>query len=310
MTKIIELQQVSKTYNDKDYVLKEIYLSVEQGEFVVLIGKSGCGKTTLLKMINGLVPCEEGRIEVFGKNKEEHNIIQLRQSIGYVIQNAGLFPHLNVEQNIRYVLKLKKDQENTKEKALSMLKRVGLDESYASKRIAQCSGGEKQRIGVARALAFDPEIILMDEPFGAVDEITRRNLQSEIKQLHKELKKTIVFVTHDIEEAFKLGTRIVLFQEGRIVFDGSKFELLESTHPYVEEFFQSKKRSSYLTSTKVEEISMQEGDLYPVTITKNQSLFEVVETCLLHKVEVLSVVEDGLHFGNLHLFELFERGSI
>lgn len=305
MTNVIRFTNVSKTYNGKDLVLKDINLEIQQGEFVVLIGKSGCGKTTLLKMINGLIPYEQGEVEIYGKRKEEHNLITLRQSIGYVIQHAGLFPHLNVEQNIRYVLKLKKDKENTKEKALSMLKRVGLDESYAKKRISQCSGGEQQRIGVARALAFDPEVILMDEPFGAVDEITRRNLQSEIKQLHKELNKTIVFVTHDIEEAFKLGTRIVVFQEGSIVFDGSKVDLLESTHPYVVEFFQAKKRSSYLTSTNIKEKELKQGNVQEVQCSSSSTLFEVLETCLLQKVEEVSIIENNQYIGNIHLFDLF-----
>lgn len=236
---VITLENISKSY-DNQVVLNHISLSIQKGEFVVLLGPSGCGKTTLLKIINGLIPYEEGSVYINGKKKTHKELIALRRKIGYVIQNIGLFPHLTIEKNITYVPTIEgnKDKIALRKKAEELITLVGLDKTILSRYPHELSGGQRQRIGVARALAADPDIILMDEPFGAVDEIARTKLQDEFLELHKRLKKTIVFVTHDIHEAQKLGSKIVLMDKGNIVQVGTKEEL--QFHPknnYVKEFF-------------------------------------------------------------------------
>lgn len=224
---IVEMINVKKAYTDGLDVIDDLSLTIKQGEFVVLIGPSGCGKTTLLKLINKLIPFETGYIYLKGKPLSDWDNIELRRSIGYVIQQVGLFPHMTIEDNIGYVLSLenvrKRDRYN---RVTELIELVGMEKSYLSRYPAELSGGQKQRVGVARALASDPEVILMDEPFGAVDEIARVLLQDELMELQKQLSKTILFVTHDISEALKLGTKIVLMNKGKIEQLGTKEDLL------------------------------------------------------------------------------------
>lgn len=236
---LIRLEHVSKSYDQLNDVLKNIDLSISEGEFVVLVGASGCGKTTLLRMINRLIEPTSGEILIKGKNIRDWDKIELRRSIGYVIQETGLFPHMTIQDNISYVLTIqKKNRELKQKRSNELINLVGIPESYLSKYPRELSGGQKQRIGVARALASDPEIILMDEPFGAIDEITRKNLQDELKRIHEHLKKTIIFVTHDIQEALKLGTRVILLRDGLIEQEGSQFDLIfKPETDYVKEFF-------------------------------------------------------------------------
>ncbi|SHE82492.1 ABC transporter ATP-binding protein [Alkalibacter saccharofermentans] len=236
---IIEFDKVSKSYEEGKHVIKDISLKIDEGEFVTLVGPSGCGKTTLLKMINKMIMSTSGRIVIRDKEISTWNTTDLRRSIGYVIQQVGLFPHMTIAENIGYVLKITgEDKVKRRLKALELIKLVGLDEGYIDKYPRQLSGGQKQRIGVARALAGDPDIILMDEPFGAVDEIARKKLQDEFKQIHQKLGKTIVFVTHDIHEALKLGTRIVLMNSGRIEQSGTDKDLVYRPRtPFVKDFF-------------------------------------------------------------------------
>lgn len=186
MNNVIEFKKVKKLYNEK-IVIENLNLSIEQGEFITVIGSSGCGKTTLLKMINGLSMATSGDVVVNGENLNNRNLIDLRRNIGYVIQGSVLFPHMTVEKNISYVLDLvnKKDKDKNKKRVCELLKLVCLDEDLLSRYPDELSGGQQQRVGIARALAASPEIVLMDEPFGAVDEITRKNLQNEIKNIHK-----------------------------------------------------------------------------------------------------------------------------
>jgi osmoprotectant transport system ATP-binding protein len=236
---VIRVENLHKSYIKETSVLKDVSFTVHEGEFVVLLGASGCGKTTMLKMINKLIPVSSGKISVEGKLLSDWNTIDLRRAIGYVIQQIGLFPHMTIEKNITYVLSI---QGCTKERchirAKELVSLVGLDEKDLMKYPRELSGGQAQRIGVARALAADPDIILMDEPFGAVDEITRRYLQDEMKTLHKKLGKTILFVTHDIEEALRLADRIILFNDGRIEQDGSPEDMIfRPKTPYVRDFF-------------------------------------------------------------------------
>ena len=235
---MIELQSVSKSYDGTTRVLDKVDLSIDAGEFITLLGPSGCGKTTLLKIINKLVSFDGGDVLVRGKSISQWNTTELRRSIGYVVQQIGLFPHLTIEDNISYVMSLLGEQKAERRKrAAELIQLVGMDEHVLGSYPRELSGGQKQRIGVARALAADPDIVIMDEPFGAVDEITRAGLQEELKHIQESLHKTILFVTHDIEEALRLGSRVLLLNNGRIEQFGTKEELLFApASDFVKEF--------------------------------------------------------------------------
>lgn len=228
-SKIIEINNCCASYGSSE-VLHEVSFHVEQGEFVVIIGPSGCGKTTLLKMINGLILPETGKVSVEGQDLGECNIIALRRKIGYAVQGARLFPHMTVEDNICYVPGIQKKLTREEKKVIAgkMLNLVQLPPEFGARFPRQLSGGQQQRVGIARALAAEPEILLMDEPFGAVDEITRKGLQKELLDLQKKTGITVVFITHDIREAIRLGTRIVVMREGKIVREGSPRELMDN----------------------------------------------------------------------------------
>lgn len=253
---VIKFENVKKSYNGQSEVITNLNLSIDEGEFVVLIGPSGCGKTTMLKLINGLIKPDNGNIYLKGKELKEWDNIELKRNIGYVIQHVGLFPHMKVIDNISYVLNIKKEPiKYREERAKELISLVGLDKDYLNRYPRELSGGEKQRVGLARALAADPDIILMDEPLGAVDEITRRVLQDEIQRIYFELKKTIVFVTHDIQEAIKLGTKIILFNNGVIEQMGTKEEMIfKPSNEYVKEFFKLKNFTAYLNVTSIEHV--------------------------------------------------------
>ena len=206
-------------------------LEIARGEFVMLIGTSGCGKTTALKLMNGLLRPKGGSVVVNGNDLSRTDLTALRRNLGYVVQETGLFPHLTIEKNISYVADLsrKKDSKAIQNRVTQLLQLVELPEEIRRRYPDELSGGQKQRVGIARALMNSPEILLMDEPFGAVDEITRRRLQEEIGKIHRQQGETIVFVTHDIDEALRLGTRIVVMDAGRIIQDGTPEEIRE--HP-------------------------------------------------------------------------------
>lgn len=232
----IELRNVHKAYGDVA-VIPDASLSIAEGEFVTIIGSSGCGKTTLLKMVNALVEPTSGEIIVHGEQAGGKDPIALRRSIGYVIQGNGLFPHMTVADNVAYVPSLvgKRRSPQTKQAIEKWLRIVGLDESLLHKYPDELSGGQQQRVGIARALAASPDILLMDEPFGSVDEITRVSLQNEIARIHRETGITILFVTHDIREALGLGTRVLVMDRGEIHQYASPGELLERpATPFVE----------------------------------------------------------------------------
>ncbi len=237
---LIELRDVSKSYADEGNAsVKRVSLSIERGESLVLIGSSGSGKSTILKMLNGLEEPTFGSIFIKGKSIHSYNINTLRRTFfGYVFQKMGLFPHMTVKENIEISLRLeKKNSEFRQKKVSELLDFMRLNPSvYFNRYPDQLSGGEQQRVGVARALATDSECLLMDEPFGALDAVTRSELQDEILRLKEVLKKTIVFVTHDISEAFKLGDRIAVMREGRIEQVGTQEELCETPQtPFVEQ---------------------------------------------------------------------------
>ena len=236
----IQFQNVTYSINGSVHhtIVKEISLSVDPGQTLVLLGRSGSGKTTLLKLINRMLVPTTGQVVVRERPTTEWEPIQLRRGIGYVIQEAGLFPHFTVAQNIALVPTLENwDAARITGRVNELLTLVGLEPAqYASRRPHQLSGGQRQRVGVARALAADPPILLMDEPFGALDPVTRAELQREFSALAKRLRKTIVFVTHDLREALLLASRIVLLEKGRIVADATPQEFPRVDHPEVRAF--------------------------------------------------------------------------
>lgn len=228
MAAIIEYKNVSKLYGSKKAV-DDISLQIEEGEFLTIIGSSGCGKTTLMKMINGLVEPDTGEVLVYGENIKGKDMISLRKTMGYAIQGNVLFPHLSVEENIAYVPHLLKLEEDKIAQIVEdKMKLVNLSTELKKRYPNELSGGQQQRVGIARAYASSPKILLMDEPFGAVDAITRYQLQREIKQIYEKTKTTIVFITHDISEALKLGTKVMIMDEGKIQQYASPEEIMKS----------------------------------------------------------------------------------
>lgn len=223
---VIRFDQVYKSYGNT-HVLDDLNLAIYKGEFITVIGSSGSGKTTMLKMINGLLAPTSGKVYVEGRDISKENQTLLRRNIGYVIQGIGLFPHLTIRKNISYVPELlnRRDKAKTARAVESLIRLMGLDREMLDRYPAELSGGQRQRVGIARALAARPDILLMDEPFGAVDEITRKRLQNEIARIHREMNVTIVFITHDIQEALRLGTRVLVMNRGKIEQQGTPEEI-------------------------------------------------------------------------------------
>ena len=245
MAVAIEFKNVSKTFPSAGYpAVKDVSLTVNEGEFVTILGSSGCGKTTLLKMVNRLYEPDTGSIILFGEDISTVDVVKVRRRIGYVIQQIGLFPHNTVCDNIATVPKLLKwDKAKIDTRVDELLTIVGLEpKEFRIRYPSQLSGGQQQRVGLARALAVDPKIMLMDEPFGAVDSITREKLQDELARLHKETGKTFLLVTHDIEEAFKLGDRVIIMNEGTIrQFDTPETIIRRPADPFVQSLVDSAK---------------------------------------------------------------------
>lgn len=216
---LVEFREVSYAVSGGPPIIDRLSLNVGRGETMVLLGESGCGKTTTLKLVNNLLAPTSGQVFVEGKATIQWNAISLRRRAGYVIQEAGLFPHFTVEQNVALVPSLERwDPERIRERVRELLSVVGLDpEKFSERYPRELSGGQRQRVGVARALAADPPLLLMDEPFGALDPLTRASLQKEFAELKSRLAKTVIFVTHDVREALMLGSRIALMAAGRIV---------------------------------------------------------------------------------------------
>jgi osmoprotectant transport system ATP-binding protein len=225
---LVEFRNVSFAVNGDPPIIDRLSLTVARGETMVLLGESGCGKTTTLKLVNRLLTPTAGQVFVEGKPTTEWDAIRLRRRTGYVIQEAGLFPHFTVEQNVALVPNLERwDESRVRERVRELLSIVGLEpERFADRYPRELSGGQRQRVGVARALAADPPLLLMDEPFGALDPLTRASLQKEFAELKSQLAKTVIFVTHDVREALTLGSRIALMDAGRIV-------LLETPQKFV-----------------------------------------------------------------------------
>ncbi|MGE6399917.1 ABC transporter ATP-binding protein [Bacillus cereus] len=245
---MIQFNHVSKAYEDGTKVVDSLHLEIKKGEFFVLIGPSGCGKTTTMKMINRLIETTEGSILIDGKDIQEYNINELRWNIGYVLQQIALFPHMTIAENIAVVPEMRKwSKEKIKTRVDELLHMVGLEpDVYRDRMPDELSGGQKQRVGVVRALAANPKIVLMDEPFSALDPLSREQLQQDIVQLQKKIQKTIVFVTHDMQEALSLGDRICVMKEGKVVqLDTPEGIIHNPKNEFVEEFIGNRGRPWY-----------------------------------------------------------------
>lgn len=254
---MIRFEQVSKVYSGNVQALDNINLHIKRGELLVLIGPSGCGKTTLLETINQLEKQTSGHVYINDQNISKVNEVELRRNIGYVIQQVGLFPHLSIGCNVGLVPRLKKWEKNCINiRTRELLRMVGMNPSeYIDRLPHELSGGQKQRIGFLRALAAEPDIILMDEPFASLDPITRENLQDELRRIQGKLKKTIVFVTHDMDEALKLGDRIIVMKKGGIVQVASPVDLLKKpVDKFVERFVGVDKLANRAETLTVDEV--------------------------------------------------------
>ncbi|MCE9684116.1 ABC transporter ATP-binding protein [Halomonas alkalisoli] len=307
---MIELFDVTKRFGSETAV-DGISLRVEKGEFCALVGTSGCGKSTTLRMINRLIEHSEGEIHLDGQPVRSFNEELLRRRIGYVIQNTGLFPHWTVARNIGLVPRLLKwPRGQIRERTEELLELLGLPrEEFADKYPHQLSGGQAQRVGVARALAADPEILLMDEPFGALDPITRKTLQHELQDLQARLNKTVVFVTHDMDEALALADRLVVMHQGRIIQQGRPIDLLhDPVDVFVESLLGGLDRGlKEAALTRVSERMAPFGPrlLASERIPYRAPLSQALSVMLWHRVERLTVVDDeDIPIGELSLRRL------
>jgi len=309
---MIEFKNVTKQFEDGTTVVKSLDFRINKGEFFVLIGPSGSGKTTTLKMINRLIDISDGTIWIDQRKVSEYDIHELRWNIGYVLQQIALFPHMTIGENIAIVPELKSwDREKTNARIDELLTMVGLEPSiYRNRKPNELSGGQQQRVGVIRALAADPEIIIMDEPFSALDPLTREKLQDDILKLQQNIKKTIVFVTHDMQEALRLGDRICIMKEGKIVQVGAPEEIVNNpVNDFVEEFI-GKKEKNYFESISLVGIfadkkqSKEDFDLIE-TVTSEVDLKEVLS--ILSNQEEVTVEKDGEVIGVLNRQNLIQH---
>ena len=300
---MIKFENVSKKYQDGTVAVDSLDIEIKKGEFFVFIGPSGSGKTTTLKMINQLIAQSEGTIYIDGQKNSAYDIYELRWNIGYVLQQIALFPHMTIEENITVVPELKKwPKEKMKERAYELLEMVGLDPtSYANRKPHQLSGGQQQRVGVLRALATDADIILMDEPFSALDPISREKLQDDLLELMRNLHKTTVFVTHDIQEALKLADRICLMKNGKIVQVGTPDELIHHpTNDFVKQFVGGKHdfaNDDFTLEEMMLPIKKQQVN-GAQTISASSSFDEILEE--LSKSDQLHVEKNGEPIGYIN----------
>ena len=291
---MVEFKDVTKIYSkSKQPAVEHISFKINKGEFCCLIGTSGSGKTTLMRMINRMNSVTKGQVLVNGKDVKKFNSVNLRRKIGYVIQNNGLMPHMTIRENIVLVPKLLKwSKEKLNEEAERLIKLAELPEPYLDRYPAELSGGQQQRIGVVRALAANQNLILMDEPFGALDPITRESLQNLVQNLQMQLGKTIVFVTHDMDEALKLATKIVVLHDGKLIQVGSPEEILH--HP-ANKFVESLIGEERLSEAKYETVKVKNVMTAPVKINLGASLNDALAMMKESHVDTLLVIDDDNH---------------
>lgn len=289
---MIEFKNVTKKFPNGNVAVENLTLHFEAGEFIVFIGTSGSGKTTSMRMINRMIEPSSGEILIDGKNTADGNPVELRRKIGYVIQQIGLMPHMTIYDNIVMVPKLLKwPEDKQKQIAEELIKKVDLPVEFLERYPAELSGGQQQRIGVIRALAADQDIILMDEPFGALDPITRDALQELLKQLQREMGKTVVFVTHDMDEALKLADRIVIMAEGKVVqFDTPENILMNPANEFVEDFIGEERLTQARTNLRtVEQIMIRE----PVVISPEETVSQAIKVMRKRRVDNLFVTDSN-----------------
>lgn len=289
---MIEFQEVTKIYKGGKMAVEDVNLSFNKGEFICFIGTSGSGKTTCMRMINRMNEPTKGKILIDNQDIQELNPVELRRKIGYVIQNIGLIPHMTIRENITLVQRLLKVDENTRNQtAEKMIDLVELPREMLDRYPSELSGGQQQRIGVVRALAADQDIILMDEPFGALDPITRDALQDLVKDLQERLGKTIVFVTHDMDEALKLANRIVIMSHGKVIqFDTPEAILHHPANEFVEELIgEERLLQAKPDTTTVGEVMLN----HAITITPEKSLREAIKLMREKRVDTLLVTDDS-----------------
>ncbi len=292
MKDLLEFKNVSKVYKGGKKAVDDVSLSFEKGEFIAFIGTSGSGKTTTMRMINRMIEPTSGQILINGEDIAKKDPVELRREIGYVIQQIGLMPHMTIRENIVMVPKLLKwSDEKRKEIAERLIKLVDLPDEFLDRYPSELSGGQQQRIGVVRALAADQDIILMDEPFGALDPITREALQDLVKELQQEMGRTIIFVTHDMDEALKLADRIVIMREGRVIqFDTPDNILREPADKFVEEFIGHERLIQARPNIQtVEQVMLKT----PVSITPGKSLTDAIRLMREKRVDTLLVTDDA-----------------
>ena len=288
---IRNLYKSYKVDNEEHVVLSDISLNIDRNHITVILGESGCGKTTTLKLINKLIKPTSGEIYINGKPISQENEIELRRKIGYVIQNTGLFPHLTIKENIELIPRLKKEKsvEEIEKRTLQLLEMVGLDsDEFLNKYPSELSGGQQQRIGVARAIATDAEIILMDEPFSALDPITRTSLQEQLFSLQDELKKTIIFVTHDMDEALKIADKICIMKDGRIAqYDTPENILRKPANDFVKDFIGEDRVWDNPEYIKARDIMIKN----PIAVNSTRTVTQGIEIMRTSKVDSLLIID-------------------
>ncbi|RLL43906.1 ABC transporter ATP-binding protein [Oceanobacillus piezotolerans] len=313
---MLEFKNVSKIYNGNKKAVDHVNFNVDEGELVVLLGPSGCGKTTLLRMVNQLESITEGDIHLNNKSVKESNKIEMRRKIGYVIQSNGLFPNMTIEKNVMIVPDLLGwDRKKQLDRFNYLMELIGLHpDEYRKRYPHELSGGQQQRVGVARALAADPPVMLMDEPFGALDPIIRTKIQDEFLQIQKEIKKTILFVSHDIDEAVKMGDKIALFRDGQLQQYNHPFEILHRpANEFVSEFVGQdrvlKSTSLYSVKDLVDSVSLtgyqKAGSVQ--TVQEDTSLRIVISKLLNQEAEQLAVEDTKGKIKGILTLDLVEK---
>lgn len=286
---MIEFRGINKIFKN-NIVLYDINLKLEEGQIIVFVGPSGCGKTTTVKMINRLIKPTSGKVLINGEDISKKNVINLRRNIGYVIQQTGLFPHMTIKENIEIVAKMQKMKpKEIESKTKELMEMVGLDyEKFADRYPAQLSGGQQQRVGIARALITNPDIILMDEPFSALDPITRSQLQDELINIQTQFKKTIIFVTHDMDEAIKIADKICIMGKGRVIqYDDPETILKNPANEFVSDFVGKNRIWSSPEYIKVKDIMIED----PITCSQDITLLKCIKKMRYERVDTLLVID-------------------
>ena len=292
---MIKLEQVTKRYGTQ-IALDNLSLHIHEGECIVLIGPSGCGKSTLLRSLNRLVGLDQGTIEILGRNLNDWHIEELRRSMGYCIQNVGLFPHLTVKDNIALLLSVMgHSKDHIEARVDELLDLTQLPLSYKDKKPHQLSGGEAQRVGVCRALAADPPILLMDEPFGALDPLTRTSVQMAFRDIQQRLRKTVVFVTHDLEEAILLGDRIALMHQGKLIHVETPERLNQAPQVFTQSFIGKEYLVYLLQRYTLADVQcpLSQTDTPSIDLTLDSTVQEALALILAHPAQKVHFVDHG-----------------